>query len=149
MNTGKTLSPRQIKYKHAEQILNDAGYQTWPCHSTRIAILAMLYIACNQIAAAKGITAKQVYDCIYMVLCLALRGNHFDPRRIRANWARAQRGREREEGEETVADKCPVCGRPVAGGLPTADQISAELLGELEPSDNGEVPPKITPPGGK
>ena len=145
-NEKKAPSPRKIKYVAMEQIFQNAGYQVWQCHLTRIHLLGVVFIAVNQIAAAKRLHPYAVWRTLCTIFLQTLKGTHFSPDRVRQIWALVQREGEGEDGDvKEIApwlsgavergEECPLCGAP----METDPELLSGLLGM-------EVPAKVTPP---
>ena len=138
MNSEK---PRKTVYVHLEQIFSNAGYWITRCHKTRWHILALLWIACNQIAAGKNTTARRVYQSICILFNRTMRGSRWYPNQIHSIWANAQRGNEVEVGHVDSVRQCPCCGQELPEELMTPPDPSQE---DVEKAFQEHVPTKIT-----
>lgn len=110
-------SPRRVMYVHLEKVFEEAGYWTTVCHMPRWRILAMLWIACTQVAAVKGNTPRNVWRTLQIMFTLTLRGRKFSPVFLHPIWAKGKRG------EDCDARHCPCCGRELPEELQPESQL--------------------------
>ena len=134
------FSKRKAVYLQMEEIFTKARYTVWRCHKTRWHILALLWIACNQIAAGKGgrTTPINVYASVCVLFERALRGAVFQPRQIFTLWERGQRVKNIENVE--APEHCPCCGQALPEELRrplTTEEDIAEVF-------KGRIPTKFT-----
>lgn len=138
--TTERTKPRKITYVHLEGIFSKAGYWVTRCHLPRWRILALLWIACNQIAAGKkrATTPANVYACINILFNRVLHGAKWYPNQIHSLWARGARGE--YVGHIDKLDVCPCCGQKLPEDLRRLD-----LVGEdVEEAYNEQFPANVT-----
>ena len=135
-----SFSQRKVIYMQLEEIFTNAKYTTWRCHKTRWHILALLWIACNQIAAGKGgrTTPINVYASICILFERTLRGAKWLPKQIFAIWERGKRVKEVENLD--VPEHCPCCGQALPEGL-MRPLVTEEDISEVF---KGRIPTNLT-----
>ena len=133
-------SQSKLRLQHVQQILSDAGYQTWATHRTRHQLIAALTIIVNQISAGTGRPVWKIWETALVCLRYTLKGTRFDPSKVRRMWARWPVDGERKRPIDDDADPkvCPCCGRPLSDDLPDLRETIDES--PLEPLDPAEVP---------
>lgn len=134
------FSKRKAVYIQLEEIFSAARYMVWRCHKTRWHILALLWIACNQIAAGKGgrTTPINVYASVCILFERALRGAKFNPKQIFTLWERGQRVKNVENVE--APEHCPCCGQ----ALPEELRRPLATEEDIAEAFKGRIPTKFT-----
>ena len=117
----------KLALNHVQKILNDAGYQTWACHRTRVQLIALLTIAVNQIAAASRRPVWRVYETLGVSLRYTLRGGHFRPKTVRTLWAGKRLEGEKAMTADGRCSRCPCCGRMLPEDLPPVEEIGRNV----------------------
>lgn len=119
-----SMSKRKIIYTYLEKIFSEAGYWVTKCHKSRIYILAMLWVACTQIATAKGKSPKSIYRCFEVICSRTLRGTRFEPKKVRTIWEHALHGEDWENSDHVESVKvCPCCGHELPEGLIVSHEL--------------------------
>jgi len=115
----KPPSPRQTKYDQARDLLKQTGYWSCKMHIPRIAIFYMLMICINQLAHFTRRKPDKVYDHVYLLYRLALKGSMFSPCMLKLSRFKALvEACNVEDGFQPM--RCPHCGRDL-GALPSPD----------------------------
>ena len=102
--------------KAADALLHKCGYWTRQTTCTRPQLIALLFIAVNQLSALKQVHPYRCYKVLFVLLSQMLQGQPFTPEKVRKRWlhtvSNGEDVREAEDWKDRPWNTCPCCGQP-------------------------------------